>query len=104
MYDDVPPNLAIRLSPNGIPDLRGLTARTTLCAMPRFRITRPGLEPTELEADHSSFADAWFTFWGDAEESVPLLLVRRDEGARIEELPGMDRPSTVEPTGEAQPD
>jgi hypothetical protein len=55
--------------------------------MPRFRITRPGMEPTEIEADHSSFADAWFTFWGDAGESVPLLLVRRDEGARIEELP-----------------
>ena len=72
--------------------------------MPRFRITRPGLEPTELEADHSSFADAWFTFWGDADESVPLLMVRRDEGARIEELPALDQPSTAEPTDEAQPD
>ncbi len=69
--------------------------------MPRFRITRPGLEPTELEADHSSFADAWFTFWGDADESVPLLLVRRDEGARIEELPPPEPPSSDEPTGEA---
>jgi uncharacterized membrane protein YgcG len=58
--------------------------------MPRFRITRPDLEPTEIEAHHSSFADSWFTFWGDADETVTLLLVRRDEGARIEELPGIE--------------
>jgi hypothetical protein len=58
--------------------------------MPRFRITRPDVEPTEIEAHHSSFADSWFTFWGDADETVTLLLVRRDEGARIEELPAIE--------------
>jgi hypothetical protein len=65
--------------------------------MPRFRITRPDVEPMEIEAHHNSFADSWFTFWGDADETVTLLLVRRDEGARIEELPAIEVGGAEEP-------
>lgn len=71
--------------------------------MARFRITRPDLEPTEIDADHSSFADSWFTFWADAAETEPLLLVRRDEGARIEELPPQAT-DEVEPAPDARSD
>lgn len=71
--------------------------------MARFRIIRPDLEPTEIVADHSSFADSWFTFWADAAETEPLLLVRRDEGARIEELPPSS-PDDLEPASDERSD